>query len=159
MGDGEVAAGRHGAHYRGHDRVRVIGVRQRVQDREHRDCYWLGEVEQSGGLGKDSVGVAEVGVDELGGAFLGAGEQCAGVGEDDRIVVDVGDPRLRCDGLGNLVSIARGGDAGPDVEELPDARVGGEVADGASEERPVGLGTKGYVRPDPDASAAARSAA
>jgi hypothetical protein len=72
------------------------------------------------------------------------------VGEDDRVVVDVDDPGLRRDGLGDLVGIARGGNAGADVEELPDARVGGEVADGASEERPVGLGAEGYVRPDLD---------
>jgi hypothetical protein len=35
VGDDEVAAGRHGVHQAGRDRVRVIGVWQRVQDREH----------------------------------------------------------------------------------------------------------------------------
>ena len=46
MGDGEVAAGRHGVHDPGHDRVRVVGVRDRVQDREQRDRHRAGEVQQ-----------------------------------------------------------------------------------------------------------------
>jgi len=121
-----------------------------VQECEQRDRNRLGEVQQSGGLGEDVVGVADIGVDVLGGAFPGAGEQRAGVGKDDRVLVDVDDPGLGRDGLGDLVGVACGGDVGADVEELPDACPAGEVADGAAEERPVGLGAEGYVRPDLD---------
>ena len=70
MGDGEVAAGRHGVHQPRHDRVRVVGVRDRVQDRYQGDRDGPGEVEQPRGLGEDLAGVAQVGVDVLGGARL-----------------------------------------------------------------------------------------
>ena len=69
-----------------------------------------------------------------------AGQQGAGVGEHDRVVVHVDDPGLRRDRLGDLVGVARRRDAGADVEELPDPRLGGQVADGAAEERPVRAG-------------------
>jgi hypothetical protein len=59
------------------------------------------------------------------------------VREHDRVVVDVDDPALRRDLLGDLVGVARRGDAGADVEELPYPRLAGQVADGAPEERPV----------------------
>jgi len=82
---GEVAAGRHGVHQAGHDRVRVVGVRDRVQERDERDRDGHGEVQQLRGPGEDDAGVAQVGVDVLGGARLAAGQQGAGVGEDDRV--------------------------------------------------------------------------
>ena len=59
------------------------------------------------------------------------------MGEHDRVVVHVHDPGLRRDRLGDLVGVARRRDAGADVQELADPRVGGQVADGAAEERPV----------------------
>ena len=67
--------------------------------------------------------------------------------EDDRVVVDVDDPGLGCDRLRHLVEVARRRDAGAEVEELPDPGVGGEVADGAAEERPVRPRAEGQVRP------------
>jgi hypothetical protein len=67
-----------------------------------RDGHGLGEVEQFAGLAEERGGVAEVGVDALGGARLAAGEQGAG--------------------MGDLVSVARCRDPGADVEELPDPR-------------------------------------
>ena len=48
------------------------------------------------------------------------------MGNDDRIVVDVGNPGVRCDFLGNLVDIAHCRQPGTDVEELPDAGLGGQ---------------------------------
>jgi alditol oxidase len=134
----EVAAGRHGVHHPGHDRIRVVGVRYRVQDRDQRDRHRLREVKQSACLAEDGAGVAQVGVDVLGGPRVAAGEQRAGVGEHDRVVVHVHHTGLRRDRLGDLVGVARRRDAGADVEELPDPRLGGEVADDAAEERPVG---------------------
>src|SRR6185437_7945132 len=65
MGDGEVAARGYGVEQAGHDRVRVVGVRDRVQDREHRDRHWLGEVKQFAGPVKDRAGVPEVRLDVL----------------------------------------------------------------------------------------------
>jgi len=58
--DREVTAGRHGAQQPDHDRVRVVAVRYRVQDRDERDRHWLGEVEQLGGRAEDGLGVAQV---------------------------------------------------------------------------------------------------
>ena len=97
---------------------------------------------------QDGAGVAQVGVDVLGGARFAAGEQRPGVGEDDRVVVHVDDPGLRCDVLGDLVSVARRRDAGADVEELPDPRLPGEVADGTAEERAVRVGAGDQLRVD-----------
>src|SRR5690348_5088048 len=62
------------------------------------------------------------------------------------VVVHVDDPGLRRDRLGDLVGVARGRDAGADVEELADPGFGGEEADGPPEERPVGAGSESRVR-------------
>jgi hypothetical protein len=61
------------------------------------------------------------------------------------VVVHVDDAGFRGDGLRDLVGVARGGDAGADVEELADPRFAGQVADRPAEERPVGVGTGGQV--------------
>jgi hypothetical protein len=45
----EVTTGRHGVKQPGHDRVRVVGVRYRVQEGEQRDRCRLGEVQQRSG--------------------------------------------------------------------------------------------------------------
>ena len=119
-----------------------------VQDRGQDDRRRLGEVQQLRRLVEDGAGVAQVGVDVPVDARLGAVEQRAGVREDDGIVVDVDDPGLRGDGLGDLVGAARRRDAGAEVEELPYPRLGGEVAHGAAEERPVRPRGEGHVRPD-----------
>ena len=93
-------------------------------------------------------GVAEVGVDVLGGTRLVAVQQRPGMGEDDRVVVYVNDAGLRCDLLGDLVSVARRRDAGPDVEELPDPSLRGEVPDHPAEERAVRVGAGDQLRVD-----------
>jgi hypothetical protein len=46
------------------------------------------------------------------------------------------------------MGVARGRDAGADVQELPDPGVGGEVADGPAEKRAVRVGAGGQVRVD-----------
>lgn len=94
MRDREVAAGRHGGEQPGHDRVRVVAVRYRVQDRDERDRDRPGEVEQPGGLVEDGLGVAQAGVDVLRGAGVAARQQRAGVGQDNRVVVGLDDPGL-----------------------------------------------------------------
>jgi len=88
-----------------------------------------------GGPRQDDTGIAQVGVDVVGGALRVAGQQRTGVSEHHRVVVHVDDPGRGRDGLGDLVGVARRRDAGADVEELPHPRFPGEVADGAPEER------------------------
>jgi Domain of unknown function (DUF5753) len=56
-----------------------------VQDRDQRDRHRLGEVQQAVRLAEDGAGVAEVGVDVLGGPGLVAVEQRAGVREHHRV--------------------------------------------------------------------------
>jgi len=60
------------------------------------------------------------------------------VGEHDRVLVHVDDPGIGRRGLGDLMGVVRGGDTGADVQELPDAGLGGQVTDGAGQEGPVG---------------------
>jgi hypothetical protein len=52
--------------------VRVVAVRYRVQDRDEGDRHRLGEVEQTGSLVEDGLGVAEVGDDVLVGTIMSA---------------------------------------------------------------------------------------
>ena len=54
------------------------------------------------------------------------------------VVVDVHDPGVRGDLLGDLVGVLRGRQAGAQVKKLPDPGVGGKVTHRASEEGPVG---------------------
>ena len=56
----------------------------------------------------------------------------------DLVVVHVDDARARGGVLGDLVDVPLGGDARADVEELADARLAGQEADGPAEEGPVG---------------------
>jgi hypothetical protein len=62
------------------------------------------------------------------------------VGQHNGIVVDIHDPCFRCRSLGDLVGVAGGGQAGADVEELPDAKVGHQVVHRAGQERAVSPG-------------------
>jgi hypothetical protein len=54
--------------------VRVIVVRDRMQERDERDRDRPGEIQQLPGLGEDGRSVAQVRVDVLGGARLAAGK-------------------------------------------------------------------------------------
>jgi hypothetical protein len=98
----------------------------------------LAEVDRLGRALEDLAGVAQVRVDVAGRAARSAAEQGAGMRQDHRVVIDVGDPRLGGNGLGDLMGVTRRGDAGADVEELADSPLPGQVAHGASEEGAVG---------------------
>jgi hypothetical protein len=50
------------------------------------------------------------------------------VGQDHWVVVDVDDPGVGGDALGDLVGVLGGGQAGADVQELPEAGLAGQVA-------------------------------
>jgi hypothetical protein len=109
-----------------------------VQQAEHHHGRRFGEVDYPGGSGQDGVRVPRVGVDVLAAALRCTGQQRLRVRQHDRVVVDVDDPRLRRRPLRHLVGVAGGGQAGADVEELPEAGLGRQVVHGGREERPVG---------------------
>src|SRR6185437_13173773 len=138
VGDHQIAARGHLGHEAGGDAVRVLVVTDQMQhaDELHRDGP--AEVQCPAGVVEDLVRVAQVGIDVVGGTVAGAGQQRAGVGQHDRVVVRVHDPGGRRDLLGDLVDVRTGGDAGTDVEELPDAGVVGQVGHRTLHERPVG---------------------
>jgi PAS domain S-box-containing protein len=146
VGDGQVAAGRHGAHDPGHDLVRTVRIRDVLQGHQEHDGDRLAEVELLGGLSQDPAGIAGVGLDVGGGALGGAGQQRPGVREDDRVVVHVDDPGFRRDLLGDLVRVIGGGQAGPDIQELPDPGLTGQVLHGPAQEGPVGPDTGQDIR-------------
>jgi len=70
----------------------------------------------------------------------------AGVREDEGVVVHVDHARFRGDGLGHLVRVARGRQAGADVQELPDPGPRRQVPDRPAQERPVGPSQPDDVR-------------
>jgi len=63
-----------------------------------------------------------------------AGQQRAGVHEHERVVVDVDDPGLRRDLLGDLVRARPDRQAHADVKELADPGLAGQVADRTDQE-------------------------
>ena len=108
-----------------------------MQHPEQHDGDRPAEVQDPGRLGQDRPGVAQVRVDVGGRALGAAGEQGPGVQEHDRVVVYVHDARLRRHPLGYLVRVVHRGQPGPDVQELPDARLGHQVVHRPAEERPL----------------------
>ena len=148
VGEREVAARRHRVKQPGHDRVRLVGVGDRVHDRDQRDRHRPGEVKQFAGLLQDRGGVAQVRLDVVCRPRLSAAEQGPGVRQHGRVVVHVHHPGLRGDCLGHLVYVACRRDTGPDVKELAYPRLGSEEADGAAEERPVRPRREGQLRVD-----------
>jgi hypothetical protein len=62
------------------------------------------------------------------------------MGQDQRVVAHVDDPGIGGHALGDLVGLVGGGQASADVQELPDLRLTGQVADGTGEELPGGAG-------------------
>ena len=61
--------------------------------------------------------------------------------QHQRIVVDVDDPTLRCDRLGDLMSAVRGGQTDADIEELADAALSSQEPYHPGEEGPVRSGS------------------
>jgi hypothetical protein len=144
--EGQVAARRDGLHQPGHQGGRVVLVGDAVQDAEEHDRDRPAEVQDPGGPGQDRGEVAQVGVDVGGRALGAAGQQGPGVQEHDRVVVHVHHPGVRRHPLGHLVRVVRRGQPGPDVEELPDARLGGQVVHHAAEKRPLRADAEPYFR-------------
>lgn len=88
------------------------------------------------GIGQDLVGSQQVAVDE--GGVVSGGQQRPAVHDGMRVVVDVDDPAVGGDGLRDLVDVLPGRQARPDVEELADAQLRGQIVHRAHEERAVG---------------------
>ena len=118
----------------------VLGVGHVVEDADQQQGHGIGEVQGPGGPGEDDVGVAEVGLDVGGPGRVAGPQQLVGVGQHHRVVVDRDHPGVGGGAQGDGLDVVGVGDARPDVEELADAGLGGEPADGPPEERPVGAG-------------------
>ena len=116
----------------------VLG-REEMQHRDEHQRDRLGEVQCVPGhrVGENLLRFARVRIDVYGPALRLAHQQRAAMREHDRVVVHVYDTRGRVGRLRDLVDVTHAGQSRADVEELRDARVGGQVPDGAAEERPV----------------------
>jgi hypothetical protein len=105
-----------------------------LQDHQRHDRDRPAQVESLRRARQHLLGVPDVGR-HVGGDPLGrAGQQGPGVAEHDRVIVDVHDPGVRGDLLGDLVGVLRGRQAGAQVKKLLDPGLRGQVAYRASEE-------------------------
>jgi hypothetical protein len=121
-----------------------------VQHGHQQQGHRLGEVDKQlfFRVGEDLGRLAQVGLDH-GGVRVVLQHEPA-VRHRDLVVVHVDDARAGRGRLGDLVNVLLGGDAGPDVEELPDAGLASQVPDGPAEKRPVGPHDGPDVRVDRD---------
>jgi hypothetical protein len=140
MGHHQVAAGRHGIHQPRHDPVRVIRVGDEVQDRDQQDGDRPAEIERPRGALEDRVRVPKVRLDVIGLALGAAGQQRLGVAEHHRVIIGVDDPRLGSDPLRDVVGVVGRRQAGPDIEELPDALAIRQLVHRVDQEQPRGPG-------------------
>jgi hypothetical protein len=95
---------------------------------------------------EDRLRVPQVGREDQRGRVVA--EQRASVGQHERVVVDVDDTHGRVDVARDLVDVADGGEAGAEVDELPDTGVGHEEADGPAELVAVVVGEPAQLRDD-----------
>jgi hypothetical protein len=135
--DHQEAASGHRTHQLSDEAIRVVVVADQLKygHQQHRDG--LPEIQQRRGPGEDLVRVTGVGVEVPSGALLAALQQGTGVREHDGVVIDIDDPGLGSDRLGDLMGVVRRRQPGADVEKLADARLGRQVADGPHQECPV----------------------
>jgi hypothetical protein len=137
VGDDQAATGAQGVAQPGHAPVGVFLVADEVKQQRHAERYRLGEVDDPPqfGVPEDAAGVSQVTGDE---DHAGqAVKVSAATREHERVVVNVGDPRVRVMLPCELVHIAPGRQARADVNELADAGLSGEEPDRVLEELPV----------------------
>ena len=146
VGQRQPAAGRHRGHQLPDDLIRAVPVLDQVQDPDQHHGDRAARVQGRRGLLEEQARVAQVGVEVSRRAVRPAGQQGAGVHQDQGVVVGVDDPAARRDPLGHLMSVIGSRQPGPDVEELPDPRRAGQVADRGGQERPLGAGPGGHAR-------------
>ncbi len=136
MSDGQVAARRHGGQQLLHDRTRLIVIADERQDAEHGDSHGSAEI-QCGRSALDNGGdVAGVSLKVGCGSLRAARQQRPSVDQHERIVVDIDDPRLGRDPLGDFMRVINCRQPGPDIEELADSRVSRQVPHRAHKEPP-----------------------
>src|SRR6266508_1737174 len=142
MRQDQVAAGRERVDELRHGGVRllVVGYEMQHADQQHTDR--LGEVQQAlhRGMAENARRGAQVAL-HRGGQFV-AGEDVQALGHRHGVDVDVDHPGVGRRLLGDLVDVAGGRDARADVEELADPEAH-EVADGPTQERPIGARHRG----------------
>src|SRR5690606_27032090 len=146
VGQHHVAAGRQMGEQRGDDPRGVTVVRHVVDDRGQDHAHGTRQIDHPGQrrVGEDLLRLVQVALDE--GRDAALGEQRPPVREDDRVVVDVDDPRGGVRVARELVHVRRRGQPRPDVDELVDAHVGGHVGDRALYRGPVAPSHHGCFR-------------
>ena len=146
VGDHHETPGRQLLLDRLHDRPGVLAVLDEVQHGHQEHGHGLIEIEMrpERWQGEQLAGLAQIGVH--GGDVDVVGEQRVGVHDHQRVVVAVDDPGVPAGGLGDLVDVALGGQAGADVQELPDPRVAGQVPHRPAQEPAVGPGGHRGIR-------------
>jgi hypothetical protein len=143
----QVTARRQASQQAAHDRVGLL-IGEVAHDPHQHERDRPGEVQQACGGAQDPGRVPQIGVEVLARTFRAAGQQRASVGEHQGVIVYVHDPALRRHLLGHLMGVIRGGQAGADVQELPDPRLDGQVADRPGQERPGRAGDHGDTGKD-----------
>jgi len=135
--EGQVAAGNGSVDHPVQHGARVGLVEDVVADgtEQHRDRFAEVDHAEHVRVREDRLGVAHVGADDHGRVV--AGQRRAGVGEHGRVDVDVRDARVIAVPPRHLVHVVVRGQPAAHVEELPDPRLFGQVADGSVEEAPV----------------------
>jgi hypothetical protein len=135
----QVGAGRQGVKQRADHLVGLVLVVQEVQHRDQHQRDRLAEVKHRPHHRRrqDLGGGAQVGLDVGGPPFGRGGEQCPRVREHHRVAVHVHDAGRRRHRLRHLVHVAGGGQAGADVEELPDPGFRRQEPHGPAEEAAV----------------------
>src|SRR5690606_35584264 len=127
-------------HQTGDDGTCLVEVGDVPQDVAEDEGGGAGEIQRPGSGPQDAVRVRDVGVDVVGGPLRGGAEQGTGVVLDHRVVGDVDDPALGGDALGHLVGVVGRRQAGSDVQELADARLGDQIRDVAAQKGPAAAG-------------------
>lgn len=130
-----------------HDPQGILLVHDEVEHPDHEHAHRLVEVDQPGDVrvGQDLGRTAQVGLD--GGDAGGVGQQHLGVPADHGVVVHVDHPAGGVHRADGLVDAGRGGDAGAEIDELPDAPLG-QMTDRLDLEPAVGPGHEAGVGGD-----------
>jgi hypothetical protein len=80
-----------------------------MQQADQHERYRLAEVQCQRGPSQDQPGIPRIGLEVGGRSLRIAGQQGLGVQKNDRVIVDVDDPRRRRSALRDLMGVVRGG--------------------------------------------------
>jgi hypothetical protein len=94
-----------------------------VEDPDKHQRHRLGQVQGllEARVAQNLVRVPQVRVDVRGRALFGADQESTGVRQDNGVVVNVDNPRLGGDLLGDFMHVRARRQAGANIKELPDA--------------------------------------